>query len=67
MTNKRLLSIRELVIVAFGVIAIVMFDTTIPLVITGTDPGTVVIQDVMRVVAVTWIMLGVALLIKYQE
>ena len=55
------MSIRGLVTVVIGVIAFVVIDSLISSVITGTDTGSVIIQNLLRVIVAASIMIGVVM------
>ena len=55
------MSVRGLVTVVIGVVAFVVIDTLITKVITGTDTGSVIIQNLLRVIVAASIMIGVVM------
>ena len=57
------MSVRGLVTVVIGVVAFVVIDTLITKVITGTDTGSVIIQNLLRVIVAASILIGVVMAI----
>ena len=55
------MSVRGLVTVVIGVVAFVVIDTLITKVITGTDTGSVIIQNLLRVIVSASILIGVVM------
>ena len=55
------MSVRGLVTVVIGVVAFVVIDTLISKVITGTDTGSVIIQNLLRVIVAASILIGVVM------
>ena len=55
------MSVRGLVTVVIGVVAFVVIDTLITKVITGTDTGSVIIQNLLRVIVAASILIGVVM------
>ncbi len=53
------MSVRGLVVAVIGVIAFVVVDALVTNVITGTDTGSVLIQNILRVVVAAAIIIGV--------
>ena len=53
------MSVRSLVVVVIGVVAFVVIDQLIQAVITGTDTGSVLIQNLLRVLVAAAILIGV--------
>ncbi len=53
------MSVRGLVTVVIGVISFVVIDTLITRVITGTDTGSIIIQNLLRVLVAAAILIGV--------
>jgi len=54
-------SVRGLVTVVIGVVAFVVIDTLITSIITGTDTGSVIIQNLLRVIVAASILIGVVM------
>ncbi len=52
------MSVRGLVTVVIGVVAFVVIDNLITSVITGTDTGSVIIQNLLRVIVAASILIG---------
>ena len=55
------MSVRGLVTVVIGVVAFVVIDTLISSIITGTDTGSVIIQNLLRVIVAASILIGVVM------
>ena len=55
------LSIRGLVTVVIGVVAFVVIDSLITNIITGTDTGSVILQNLLRVIVAAAILIGVVM------
>ena len=55
------MSVRGLVTVVIGVVAFVVIDELIPSTITGTDTGSVIIQNLLRVIVAAAILIGVVM------
>ena len=55
------MSVRGLVTVVIGVVAFVVIDELITSVITGTDTGSVIIQNLLRVIVAAAILIGVVM------
>lgn len=55
------MSVRGLVTVVIGVVAFVVVDNLITSIITGTDTGSVIIQNLLRVVVAAAILIGVVM------
>ncbi len=55
------MSVRGLVTVVIGVVAFVVIDELISSVITGTDTGSVIIQNLLRVIVAAAILIGVVM------
>jgi len=55
------MSVRGLITVVIGVIAFVVIDTLITSVITGTDTGSVILQNLLRVVVAAGILISVVM------
>ena len=55
------MSVRGLVTVVIGVVAFVVIDELISSVITGTDTGSVIIQNLLRVIVAASILIGVVM------
>jgi len=55
------MSVRGLVTVVIGVVAFVVIDSLITNIITGTDTGSVIIQNLLRVIVAASILIGVVM------
>ncbi len=55
------MSVRGLVTVVIGVVAFVVIDSLITEIITGTDTGSVILQNLLRVVVAAAILIGVVM------
>ena len=55
------MSVRGLVTVVIGVVAFVVIDELIGSIITGTDTGSVILQNLLRVVVAAAILIGVVM------
>lgn len=55
------MSVRGLITVVIGVIAFVVIDSLITSIITGTDTGSVIIQNLLRVIVAAAILIGVVM------
>jgi uncharacterized protein YqhQ len=55
------MSVRGLVTVVIGVVAFVVIDSLITNIITGTDTGSVIIQNLLRVIVAAAILIGVVM------
>ena len=55
------MSVRGLVTVVIGVVAFVVIDNLITSIITGTDTGSVIIQNLLRVIVAAAILIGVVM------
>jgi len=55
------LSVRGLVTVVIGVVAFVVIDSLITNIITGTDTGSVILQNLLRVIVAASILIGVVM------
>ncbi len=55
------MSVRGLVTVVIGVVAFVVIDNLITSIITGTDTGSVIIQNLLRVIVAASILIGVVM------
>ena len=55
------MSVRGLVTVVIGVVAFVVIDTLISSIITGTDTGSVILQNLLRVIVAASILIGVVM------
>lgn len=55
------MSVRGLVTVVIGVIAFVVIDSLISEVIDGTDTGSTILQNLLRVVVAAAIIIGVVM------
>ena len=55
------MSVRGLVTVVIGVVAFVVIDTLISSIITGTDTGSVILQNLLRVIVAAAILIGVVM------
>ena len=55
------MSVRGLVTVVIGVIAFVVIDSLISEVINGTDTGSTILQNLLRVVVAAAIIIGVVM------
>jgi len=55
------MSIRGLITVVIGVVAFVIIDSMISTIITGTDTGSVILQNLLRVIVAASILIGVVL------
>ncbi len=53
------MSVRGLVTVVIGVVAFVVIDSLITNIITGTDTGSVILQNLLRVIVAAAILIGV--------
>jgi len=54
-------SVKGLITVVIGVVAFVVIDTLIGKVITGTDTGSVILQNLLRVIVAASILIGVVM------
>lgn len=57
------MSVRGLVTVVIGVVAFVVIDSLITNIITGTDTGSVILQNLLRVIVAASILIGVVMAI----
>ena len=55
------MSVRGLVTVVIGVVAFVVIDSLISNIITGTDTGSVILQNLLRVIVAAAILIGVVM------
>jgi len=55
------MSVRGLVTVVIGVVAFVVIDSLITNVITGTDTGSVMIENLLRVIVAAGIIISVVM------
>ena len=55
------MSVRGLVTVVIGVVAFVVIDSLITNIITGTDTGSVILQNLLRVIVSASILIGVVM------
>ena len=55
------MSVRGLVTVVIGVVAFVVIDSLIINIITGTDTGSVILQNLLRVIVAASILVGVVM------
>lgn len=55
------MSVRGLVTVVIGVVAYVVIDSLVTEIITGTDTGSVIIQNLLRVIVAAAIIIGVVM------
>lgn len=55
------MSVRGLVTVVIGVVAFVVIDSLIRNIITGTDTGSVILQNLLRVIVAAAILIGVVM------
>jgi len=55
------MSVRGLVTVVIGVVAFVVIDSLIANIITGTDTGSVILQNLLRVIVAAGILIGVVM------
>ena len=55
------MSVRGLVTVVIGVVAFVVIDSLISNIITGTDTGSVILQNLLRVIVAASILIGVVM------
>lgn len=55
------MSVRGLITVVIGVVAFVVIDELITAVITGTDTGSVIIQNLLRIIVAAAILIGVVM------
>jgi len=55
------MSVRGLTTVVIGIVAFIVVDTLIGAVITGTDTGSVIIQNLLRVIVAATILIGVVM------
>ena len=55
------MSVRGLVTVVIGVVAFVVIDSLVANIITGTDTGSVIIQNLLRVIVAASILIGVVM------
>ncbi len=55
------MSIRGLVTVVIGVVAFVVIDSLITNIIQGTDTGSVILQNLLRVIVAAAILIGVVM------
>jgi len=53
------MSVQGLVIVVIGVVAFVIIDSFITHSVTGTDTGSVILQNLLRVIIAAGILIGV--------
>ena len=53
------MTVRGLITVVIGAIAFVIIDKLISAIITGTDTGSTIIQDLLRLVVAAGILIGV--------
>ena len=59
--NNENMSVRGLVTVVIGVVAFVVIDSLITNIITGTDTGSVILQNLLRVIVAAAILIGVVM------
>jgi uncharacterized protein YqhQ len=55
------MSVRSLVTVVIGVVAFVVIDSLITNIIQGTDTGSVILQNLLRVIVAAAIIIGVVM------
>ena len=55
------MSVRGLVTVVIGVVAFVVIDSLITNIITGTDTGSVILLNLLRVIVAASILIGVVM------
>jgi uncharacterized protein YqhQ len=55
------MSVRGLVTVVIGVVAFVVIDSLITNIITGTDTGSLILQNLLRVIVAAAILIGVVM------
>lgn len=55
------MSVRGLVTVVIGVVAFVVIDSLITNIILGTDTGSVILQNLLRVIVAAAILIGVVM------
>ena len=55
------MSVRGLVTVVIGVVAFVVIDSLITNIITGTDTGSIILQNLLRVIVAAAILIGVVM------
>ena len=55
------MSVRGLVTVVIGVVAFVVIDSLITNIIPGTDTGSVILQNLLRVIVAAAILIGVVM------
>ena len=55
------MSVRGLVTVVIGVVAFVVIDSLISNIITGTDTGSLILQNLLRVIVAAAILIGVVM------
>jgi len=55
------MSIRGLITVVIGVVAFFIIDSMISSIITGTDTGSVILQNLLRVIVAAAILIGVVM------
>lgn len=55
------MTVKGLVTVVVGVVAFVVIDSLITNIITGTDTGSVIIQNLLRVIVAASILIGVVM------
>jgi uncharacterized protein YqhQ len=60
------MSVRGLVTVVIGVVAFVVIDSLVTNIIRGTDTGSVIIQNLLRVIVAAAILIGVVMSIGGQ-
>ena len=61
------MSVRGLVTVVIGVVAFVVIDSLIAQIITGTDTGSAIIQNLLRVIVAAAIIIGVVMSVGKRE
>jgi uncharacterized protein YqhQ len=54
-------NVKGLVTVVIGVVAFVVIDSLITEIITGTDTGSVILQNLLRVIVAAAILIGVVM------
>ena len=55
------MNVKGLVTVVIGVVAFVVIDSLITEIITGTDTGSVILQNLLRVIVAAAILIGVVM------
>jgi len=61
------MSVRGLVTVVIGVVAFVVIDSLITNIITGTDTGSLILQNLLRVIVAAAILIGVVMSIGSKD